>query len=97
MAHTDTLCLIAHEDGDVGLATDPLPMLPWFFRCCVLRTGLAFIIWELYDEIWIEGSEGFNRNWAAAITTLLVALGFTSAEIVALKSNVREQINQLFS
>ena len=43
-----------------------------------------------------EGSDKDNRNWLAAVTTLLVALGLTCAEVAALKEVVsQERITQV--
>ena len=52
---------------------------------------VACIVWELYEETVTEGSDKDNRNWLAAVTTLLVALGLTCAEVAAALKEVVPQ------
>ena len=83
-------------DDDAGAPKDSLSKPPWAFRGLMIVVRVACIVWELYEETVTEGSDKDNRNWVAAVTTLLVALGLTCAEVAALKEVVpQERITQV--
>ena len=94
-AHFDAVREIEKADDDAGAPEDSLPKPPWAFRGLVIVVRVACIVWELYEETVTEGSDKDNHNWVAAVTTLLVALGLTCAEVAALKEVVpQERITQ---